>query len=381
MAMAGLFIGILGISAVQAAEPLPELTLDKNFYYVRSAEQDKSDWLKSSDVSLWFTQDSKPVYSFETIQPFGKVDSKGQLRFWQGRYAYNSETEGTANLGLGWRKLSADKSSIVGFNAFYDHAFEYNLSRVGLGTEYFHGLGEYRANVYLPISGEKNTGKTDAADNILYIRAVKGLDYEAGTALTKAPWLSVYASGFYYDNKYSKDEQGYKLRSNLQITPRLALEGGYIHSNVDKGDWYGKVMFQLADGFKPSLRGNRHDNADKKEYARDLTYKLLQKVERDNTIKTETYAKSAATAAQTVTIVNNDESVITVSPTGTVAYNASTMNVTVGLASSYSVVIYVNSINSGIVIDFGDSAQTINLKDIDPSIQPGDTVTISAAIL
>ncbi|SHJ85700.1 inverse autotransporter beta domain-containing protein, partial [Propionispora hippei] len=144
MVAAVLLVGGAYSQAEEGSGTLPELTLDKSFYYVRSTEQDKSDWLKSSDVSLWFTQDGKPIYSFETIQPFGKVDSKGQLRFWQGRYAYNSESKGTANLGLGWRKLSADKSSIVGINTFYDYAFENNLSRIGLGSEYFHGLGEYR---------------------------------------------------------------------------------------------------------------------------------------------------------------------------------------------------------------------------------------------
>ncbi|SHJ25039.1 inverse autotransporter beta domain-containing protein, partial [Propionispora hippei] len=249
-----------------------------------------------------------------------------------------------------------------------------NLSRIGLGSEYFHGLGEYRANVYLPVSGEKNTGKTDASNNILYVRAVRGFDYEAGTALAKAPWLSVYASGFYYDNKYSRDEQGYKLRSSLQITPRLALEGGYIRSNVDKGNWYGKVMFQLADGFKPSLKDSAHE-AGKQQYARDLSYKLLQKVERDNTIRTETYTKATGSATgQTITIVNGAvlPTSVSLSLEGTVAYSSG-MTITITNNNTIYEEIYVNGTRIN-TIDSGDSI-TINVDDY---ISPGGTITVTA---
>jgi hypothetical protein len=251
-------------------------------YYLQNDKQQGPAWLKTTDISLSFTEDDKPLFSLETIQPFSQTTKNNALLFWQGRYSYQSDTDATANLGIGWRKLSEDKTSLIGFNAFYDYGFQHDLSRVGVGAEYFNNLAEYRANFYFPTSSDRHTGDSN------YIRAVQGLDYEIGSALTKAPWLGFYASGFYYNNKYNDDEKGYKLRSTLQVSPRLSLEMGYTNSNLEKGHLYGAIQYQLADKLGPSLFGDSPKN----KQPNDISYKLLQKVQRENEIKTESFTKS-----------------------------------------------------------------------------------------
>ncbi|WP_371363227.1 hypothetical protein SRRS_41710 [Sporomusa rhizae] len=278
-------------------------------YFFKNGKSQGPEWLKTTDFNLTFTEDYKPIYSLETIQPFGKVNDNGELWFWQGRYAHQSDNN-TANLGIGWRKISADKTRIVGVNTFYDYGFKYNLSRVGIGTEYFKNLAEYRFNYYLPLSGDKQTdvSYTDAGILRSYIRAVEGFDYEVGTALKNAQWLKFYASGFYYDNKYHEDETGYRLRNTMQITPRFSVELGYIKSNQNGGDFYGKFSYQLADKLGPSLYGTNKEN---KKQDIDLSYKLLQKVERNNTIKTETFTKlEAYTGSIKVSVTNSGNKAI-----------------------------------------------------------------------
>jgi len=306
-------------------------------YYIQRGQKGGPSWLKTTDIQLRFTQDNRPLYSFETIQPFGDIGKDGSLWFWQGRYAHlNVDNGSTANLGIGWRKLSEDKTSLVGLNLFYDYGFQYDLQRVGLGAEYFHNQMEYRFNYYHPLSGDKQTGLEVQSGGILYsyIRAVEGFDYELGTSLPKAPWWKVYAGGYHWDNQYNPDENGYRLRSNMQLTPRVAVEIGYQSSNLASGNLYGKISYQLADALGPAFWGslptvdgkpipvlvqlyqngkpigepilvnaakltdrftakatpvNASDLALRSP--NDVSHKMLQKVERENEIKTEKWTK------------------------------------------------------------------------------------------
>ena len=272
-------------------------------YYLQNGKGKGPKWLKTTDVQFLFTEEHKPIYSVESLQPFGGVKDNGSLWFWQGRYAHESQASSTANLGLGWRKLSADKSSMIGFNTFYDYGFQYNLERIGLGAEYFNKQAEYRANFYHPVSGDRQTGVSYLDGGVLtsYIRAVEGVDFEAGTSFTHMPWLKLYASAYYWDNKYNDDEKGYKLRSTLQLTPRVNMELGYYNSNLNHS-FYGKVNYQLAfDSMSPLVSRSQK----KKVNINDVSSKLLQKVQRENDIKTETYTKLVAYKGNIKTTVTN----------------------------------------------------------------------------
>ena len=325
-------------------------------YFLSNGKQSGPQWLKTSDFSFQLNENNKPLYCFETIQPFGEVDKNGALWFWQGRYANASDSGGTANVGFGWRKLSEDKKSLVGFNTFYDHGFQYNLARVGLGAEYFNKQAEYRFNWYHPVSGDRLTGTSYLDSGILYsyIRAVEGFDFELGTALHGAPWWKLYAGGYYWDNKYNADEKGVSLRSSMQLTPRVSLEVSYLHSNTNGGDLAGKIMYNMADTLGSAFWGDLASRVDGEDItgvslqiyedgkpvgapiildkaklnahytvkatyldksgqpvqpkhlqSDDLTAKLLQKVERQNDIKTETFKKFVAyTGNISVTVTN-----------------------------------------------------------------------------
>ena len=294
-------------------------------YYLQYGKGKGPEWLKTTDISFSFTEDHKPGYTFETIQPFAGLANKGRVWFWQGRYSHTADNASTANFGLGWRLLSPSKTSMVGLNMFYDYGFQYNLSRLGFGAEYFNKVNEYRFNLYRAKSGERLLDASSA----LYIRAVDGFDYELGTALKGAPWLKLYLGGFYWDNMYSADEQGFKARASMQFTPRIKLELGYYNSNYTH-EPYAYLTYNLADAAGPAAWGCKKTAAEKY----DISYKLLQKVQRQNDIKTETYNKGAATIIAQNTAGTRLPSVAltltsTSAPTGT--YTATTS--TSGLAS------------------------------------------------
>lgn len=272
-------------------------------FYLQNRKDCGPEWLKTTDIQFNVDQNHKPVYSIETLLPWGKVRDNGTTMFWQGRYAHDSSKSSTANLGLGWRRLSQDKSNIIGLNFFYDYNFEYNLSRIGVGAENFNKLAEYRLNWYQPVSGSRQTGVSYLNNGILYeyIRAVGGLDFEAGTSFKNIPWLKFYAGGYYWNNKYNADERGGRLRTSLQISPRLNIEIGYLNSNLNSS-YYGQIKYQMAASAVPAWLGSKQG----KEYQNnDLSEKLYQKVERENDIKTETYTKFVAYKGNIQTTVTN----------------------------------------------------------------------------
>jgi sRNA-binding regulator protein Hfq len=292
-------------SLVTLTEQEKKLQFSNNLlkYYLEKGKNQGPQWLKTTDIEFMFTQDHKPIYSVESLQPLGKVTTDGSLWFWQGRYAHESGGSSTANIGLGWRKLSSDKSSMIGLNTFYDYGFEYNLARIGLGTEYFNKQAEFRANWYFPVSGERQTGVNELSSGIIYsyIRAVEGIDFEAGTSFSHIPWLKFFAGGFYWDNKYNPDERGYRLRSTMQLTPKINMELGYMGSNLAHS-FYGNVKYQSVFDLTPDTPvRNKQQTTD----SMDLTEKLLQKVERENDIKTESYTKFVSYTGSIKTTVTN----------------------------------------------------------------------------
>ncbi|MDR3711167.1 MAG: carboxypeptidase regulatory-like domain-containing protein, partial [Capsulimonadaceae bacterium] len=246
-------------------------------------------WMKTTELSLDFAEHYRPLYAVTTIQPFSRACSPTHTLFWEGRYVSQMDNN-TGNLGIGYRRLLDHNNSLAGVNAFYDAGFNYNLARAGAGAEYFNKLAEYRANFYLPVSGAHVVSAAYEPNGVLYtyVRAVQGFDYEAGTALSFARWLNLFGSGYVYYNHYSSSDAGYKVRGVAQLTPHIAAELGY--DQLSNGS-YAQLMYTLGDAPGPSLWGG---SKSKPGASSDLSYKLLQKVDRDTSIRTETFTRFVA---------------------------------------------------------------------------------------
>ncbi|MBP2664089.1 MAG: putative invasin, partial [Firmicutes bacterium] len=151
----------------------------------------------------------------------------------------------------GWRKLSADKTHIIGLNTFYDYGFQYDLARVGVGAEFFSKIAEYRVNWYCPVSGVKEVDSTSGLSS----GAMDGVDVE----------------------------RGYKVLSKIKLTPRVNVEVGYQNLNMNRGA-YGRLTYQLGNVAGAAL-GGVAQTPNRMEF--DLTSHFTQKVERENGVTTE----------------------------------------------------------------------------------------------
>ncbi|MEN6411925.1 MAG: inverse autotransporter beta domain-containing protein [Veillonellales bacterium] len=245
-------------------------------------------WLARTDIQLQMDNNMKPTLSIETVQPFHRTDT--EATFYQLRVARNPQNGTTTNIGTGYRHVTDDKNTLTGVNLFYDRAWKYGHERVGLGGEYFHGLLESRYNIYHPISGEKLVDAISAT----YEKAISGADYEVGMPIPHMPYMKIFLQGYQWDYQYSDDVKGYKLRSEIQVTPQLQLEVGYSHDNYVKNNQYVNLMYTLGqsgkvamlEAGKPIIRRERWEKVDNSK-------RLLDKVERENDIRVERYSKQA----------------------------------------------------------------------------------------
>ncbi|MEG6585772.1 inverse autotransporter beta domain-containing protein [Dendrosporobacter sp. 1207_IL3150] len=232
-------------------------------------------WFKDVDLAVILAEEYQPAVTVNTLRTIEEDDNS--IHFFQGRYQHYGDSS-LANLGFGNRIfVDAKKESMVGFNVFFDHTPEHSHSRVGLGLEYFKYGAEYRVNFYLPLSGEKKVNMNQNPVHV-YEKTVSGVDFKIGTALPKAPWFVVTATGFKFENNNPGDEYGYHVSSRLQLTPRFNIEVINRNSNQNH-DLYGQFLYTIAEPSTPSLWGKP------KKIPTDLTAFRRQAVQREYSVK------------------------------------------------------------------------------------------------
>lgn len=248
--------------------------------------ENAQDWMKRTTVNVSFQKNFTPQYEVEAVQPLTRVDKDTkEVVFTQGRIAHNSNSGTTLNVGVGYRHLNDDKTSMWGINGFYDHGFKYNHSRISGGLEYFNGQHELHANIYHGLSGEKEIDTT----NHIFQKVADGYDVEYAHTFKNAEWAKVYVNTYRWDMKRSEDAKGFFLGTELQLTPQISLDLGYNKLNGTSGTPFGKVMYRLGNA-PVALWGGKH-NLDTQT---TVEAKLLSKVRRNNNIFVETYGKEAS---------------------------------------------------------------------------------------
>lgn len=223
-------------------------------------------------------EDAKPQWEILTVQPIRDVGD--DITFFQGSLLRWDGDRDTINLGLGQRKFLLDKNILIGANAFYDHEFDVDHSRLGFGAEIITSVGEARANRYYANSNVRlNNQRAGTSET-----AMDGFDYEAGTHIPYIPAWKVFAKYFSWDRpNTSVDQEGYTYSTELKTSYGITFVAGltkYDNSKDDKP--FVKIVFNSSD----------IKNENKKIY-QDLAYELtsvedkkLTKVRRENRILT-----------------------------------------------------------------------------------------------
>lgn len=189
----------------------------------------------------------------------------------------------TLNLGLGYRKLSQNKKTLLGVNAFYDHEFPYNHGRTSLGVEALSTMWEMRGNKYWATTDWKK-GRGGLNE-----RALDGYDIEAGIPIPYMNWATVFVKHFEwdaYDGKADPEGQDVSLRARFPgALTGLELEAGrtfYRESYDDES--FILISYNLTEIFKKD-KTNRQPWINKTAYQLEsMEDQRFQKVRRSNTI-------------------------------------------------------------------------------------------------
>ena len=166
------FLIILSIVIFSSAVSVADTSKLKNNFF-SSIENLLDGNFKNTDFSIKSTEHTKPEISIETFKPL--TEDENGLSFFQGSLFTHDGTRETINLGFGKRIFSDDNNIMYGLNAFYDHEFDYDHSRVSLGGEIKSSFLELNHNQYFSQS-DSRTGKGGVAEEVL-----DGYDLELGS--------------------------------------------------------------------------------------------------------------------------------------------------------------------------------------------------------
>jgi hypothetical protein len=234
------------------------------------------EYVPNTEVSITGAEELKPQWEILTVQPIRDVGD--DLTFFQGSLLRWDGDRDTINLGLGQRRFLMDKTIMIGANAFYDHEFSVDHSRLGLGGEFLTSVGEFRINNYYANSNQRL--KAGSAEE-----AMSGSEYEFGTHVPYIPKLKVFGKKFNWEaGTANLDGETYSAQFSHGI---LVLEAG-----VDQFDSGEDRVF-----FKVTLAPSNETSSSK--IIQDVAYSLesvekqkLTKVRRENKILTSGFAVS-----------------------------------------------------------------------------------------
>lgn len=193
-------------------------------------------WFDRTDITAAVQEDNKPVWGIETIQPL--FMNNLHTFFWQGRLSY-SNTSTTANLGLGYRYLTTDKSKLWGINAFYDENIRFLHKRVGLGGELFTSWLTFRANYYNAISGTKLIGSYNE-------KALDGADISLETPVPYVPWSRFVLEAYHWQGVTANNVNGGSAAFRAYPMKNMELDLGMAHDNSQGNQGFLAVNFYLG---------------------------------------------------------------------------------------------------------------------------------------
>ena len=240
--------------------------------FVKDTIQDN---FQNTEVSITGMEDAKPQWEIITVQPIR--DTGDDLTFFQGSLLRWDGDRDTINLGIGQRRFLLDKNLLVGVNAFYDHEFDVNHSRLGWGAEMLTSVGEARYNEYYHNSKtKKNQGRGGASE-----AAMDGRDYEIGTHMPYIPAWKFYAKYFEWDYG-SVDNNGFTYTTEFNTPYGFTISAGFTKYDNSKDE---QPFIKVS--YNPSQI--KQDTKIMQEIAYDLKSvedKKLTKVRRENRIRT-----------------------------------------------------------------------------------------------
>ena len=211
-----------------------------------SALTDNFAAVKKADIQLQTTLGNrKGQIAANVIGAF--AESQSHAFGWQVRvFGAENDTKG-ANAGIFFRRV--DGESLYGINSFVDYEKgDYGeFLRYGIGGELQNKYAAFAANLYLPITDDKERGATVAFSQ-------KGYDANLRINIPQLDFLKVAADYYHFDGKYGgENDKGF--RYGLEVQPINDLRIGVFYD--DGGEKFGGDIAYIYNIAPPQKRESK----------------------------------------------------------------------------------------------------------------------------
>jgi len=193
----------------------------------------------------------------------------------------NSSDRLITNFGIGYRKLSDDKSSMVGINSFIDYDLE-GHTRGSVGLELKGATLDLTANSYHKLTNMEAIDGTEE-------QVLSGYEINLSSQVPYMPWATLNWQNYGWENeKASSDTEGNKLSWEMLFSPTVQFDvnADFSDNSAIDDEYSYKISFVYPprDNKKTLKDGFLSDLAFEKE---NVERKLKEKVRRSNNLTVE----------------------------------------------------------------------------------------------
>ena len=235
-----------------------------------------------TEASIQINEDDNPDLEILALR---EIESTNNSNLFTQFSIHTQETNGhdrlIGNLGLGYRKLSEDKSSMMGINVFLDNDFNAGHQRGSVGFELKGANLDLTANSYHKISNMETYKDTEE-------QVLSGYTINLASQLPYTPWAKINWQNYAWENeKASSDTEGNSIALQAYLTPSVQLE--FKNDMSDNSGVDDEFTSKLTYTYPPredgkSMQDGFSNVAFEKE---NIQKKLKEKVERNNNLTVE----------------------------------------------------------------------------------------------
>lgn len=235
-----------------------------------------------TEASIQINEDDNPDIEILALRD---IEASNNSNLFTQFSIHTQETNGNdrliGNIGIGYRKLSDDKTNMVGINMFFDNDFNAGHQRGSIGLELKGANLDLTANSYHKISNMETYKSTEE-------QVLSGYTINLESQIPYAPWAKINLQNYSWENeKASSDTEGNSIALEAFLTPSVQIE--FKNDMSDNSGVDDEFTSKLTYTYPPredgkSMQDGFSNVAFEKE---NVQNKLKDKVNRNNNLTVE----------------------------------------------------------------------------------------------
>ncbi len=235
-----------------------------------------------TEASIQINEDDNPDIEILALRD---IEATNNSNLFTQFSIHTQETNGKdrliGNIGIGYRKLSDDKTNMFGINMFFDNDFNAGHQRGSIGLELKGANLDLTANSYHKISNMETYKSTEE-------QVLSGYTINLASQIPYAPWAKINLQNYSWENeKASSDTEGNSIALEAFLTPSVQIE--FKNDMSDNSGVDDELTSKLTYIYPPredgkSMQDGFSNNAFEKE---NVQKKLKDKVNRNNNLTVE----------------------------------------------------------------------------------------------